>query len=58
MTGEFKKVVNNSDIDNNISKLTSNINHLMGSNPMHRFAYSLTIEHTNTTFGSHPEHHI
>ncbi|ESK80868.1 hypothetical protein Moror_9162, partial [Moniliophthora roreri MCA 2997] len=43
MTGEFKKVVNDSDTDNNISKLVSNINHLMGSDPTHRFVSHIFI---------------
>ncbi|KAI3600708.1 hypothetical protein WG66_014156 [Moniliophthora roreri] len=48
MTGEFKKVINDSGTDDNISKLIGNINHLMGSNPTYRFAYGLMIEHNDT----------
>uniref|UniRef100_A0A0W0GEN0 Fungal-type protein kinase domain-containing protein n=1 Tax=Moniliophthora roreri TaxID=221103 RepID=A0A0W0GEN0_MONRR len=56
--GELKKVVNNSDTDDNISKLVGNINHLMGSDPTHRFAYGLTIEHTDTRFWFCSRSHI
>uniref|UniRef100_A0A0W0F630 Fungal-type protein kinase domain-containing protein n=1 Tax=Moniliophthora roreri TaxID=221103 RepID=A0A0W0F630_MONRR len=58
MTGEFKKVVNDSDTDDNISKLVGNINHLMGSDPTRRFAYGLTIEHTDTRFWFCSRSHI
>ncbi|ESK80638.1 hypothetical protein Moror_15528 [Moniliophthora roreri MCA 2997] len=58
MTGEFKKVVNDSDIDDNISKLVGNINHLMGSDPTRGFAYGLTIEHNDTRFWFCSRSHI
>ncbi|ESK85646.1 hypothetical protein Moror_9949 [Moniliophthora roreri MCA 2997] len=58
VTGELKKLVNDKVRNDNVSMLVGKVNHLMGSDPTRRFAYGLTIEHTDTRFWFFSRSHI
>ncbi|KAK7027274.1 hypothetical protein VNI00_015363 [Paramarasmius palmivorus] len=47
LAAEFKTKVDDEQIDDNVSKVLGNINHIMGADPTRRFVYGMTIEHTN-----------
>ncbi|KAK7017921.1 hypothetical protein VNI00_018512 [Paramarasmius palmivorus] len=54
LAAEFKLKVSDSNIDNNVSKVLGNANHVMGADPGRRFVYGMTIEHTNVRLWQDP----